>query len=278
VIVSGDSAKRVEVEHWSELLDNMELRLVGRLLHYFQAEGLEMHTRSESPMGAGIAGSSALCIAVAGALTAWTGRAIPDEQLMQIAMNVEAQVIDVPTGVQDFRPALYGGVSAIEMRVDGIRRVPLPVAAIDLQQRLVLAYTGASRNSGINNWDVTKRHIDGDEKVRLSFARIRDIAAAMRTALERRDWPEVGRQIAAEWDNRKQLAPGVTTPEIDSMLSAARKAGALGGKVCGAGGGGCLFCFGDPADIPAIRQALHESGARVLDFTIEARGLLIDRF
>jgi D-glycero-alpha-D-manno-heptose-7-phosphate kinase len=98
----------------------------------------------------------------------------------------------------------------------------------------------------------------------------------MRTALERRDWSEVGRQIAAEWDNRKQLAPGVTTPEIDAMLGAARNAGALGGKVCGAGGGGCLFCFGDPGDIPAIRQALHESGARVLDFTIEARGLLIE--
>ena len=62
------------------------------------------------------------------------------------------------------------------------------------------------------------------------------------------------------------------------MLDAARKAGAVGGKVCGAGGGGCLFCFGDPADIPAVRQALHEAGARVLDFTIEARGLVIDTF
>jgi D-glycero-alpha-D-manno-heptose-7-phosphate kinase len=113
--------------------------------------------------------------------------------------------------------------------------------------------------------------------VKRSFARIRDIAAAMRTALERRDWPEVGRQVSAEWDNRKQLAPGVTTPEIDAMLAAARTAGALGGKVCGAGGGGCLFCFGEPSDIPAIRQALADAGARVLDFDIEARGLIIDK-
>ena len=278
VIVSEDSQERVEAEHWSHLRDTHDLRLLGRLLHFFRAEGLELTTRSESPVGAGIAGSSALNIAVCGALNAWSGGHRTAEEIFQIAMNVEAQAIDVPTGVQDYRPAYYGGISAVELGVSGIRRVAIDVKPEELQSHIALAYTNASRNSGINNWDVTKRHIDGDGGVRRSFARIRDIAAAMRTALERRDWPEVGRQIGAEWDNRKQLAPGVTTPDIDAMLDAARKAGAVSGKVCGAGGGGCLFCFGDPADIPAIRQALHEAGARVLDFTIEARGLVIDTF
>lgn len=278
VIVSEDSDQRVEVDHWSELRDNHDLRLLGRLLHYFQAEGLELTTRSQSPLGAGIAGSSALNIAVCGALNAWSGGHRTADEIFQIAMNVEAQAIDVPTGAQDYRPAYFGGISAVELGVNGVRRIAINIRPEELQQRIALAYTNASRNSGINNWEVTKRHIDGDRGVQRSFARIRDIAAAMRTALERRDWPEVGRQIAAEWENRKQLAPGVTTPEIDRMLAAATSAGALGGKVCGAGGGGCLFCFGDPADIPAIRQALHESGARVLDFSIEARGLVIDTF
>jgi D-glycero-alpha-D-manno-heptose-7-phosphate kinase len=278
VIVSEDSNERVEVEHWSQLGDTHDLRLLGRLLHYFQAEGLELTTRSDSPVGAGIAGSSALNIAVCGALNQWTGGHRTADEIFQIAMNVEAQAIAVPTGAQDYRPAYYGGVSAVELGVNGVRRVALTVAPGELQARLALAYTNASRNSGINNWDVTKRHIDGDAGVRTAFARIRDIAALMRTALERRDWPEVGRQLAAEWDNRKALAPGVTTPAIDAMLAAAARAGSLGGKVCGAGGGGCLFCFGDPADIPAIRQALHESGARVLDFAIESRGLVIDTF
>lgn len=278
VIVSEDSDQRVEVDHWTELRDNHDLRLLGRLLHYFQAEGLELTTRSQSPLGAGIAGSSALNIAVCGALNAWSGGHRTADEIFQIAMNVEAQAIDVPTGAQDYRPAYFGGISAVELGVNGVRRVAINIRPDELQQRIALAYTNASRNSGINNWEVTKRHIDGDRGVQRSFARIRDIAAAMRTALERRDWPEVGRQIAAEWENRKQLAPGVTTPEIDRMLAAAASAGAQGGKVCGAGGGGCLFCFGDPADIPAIRQALHESGARVLDFSIEARGLIIDTF
>jgi len=278
VIISEDSDERVEVDHWSQLRDNHDLRLLGRLLHFFQAEGLEMRTRCESPVGAGIAGSSALNIAVCGALNAWSGGHRTADEIFQIAMNVEAQAIDVPTGAQDYRPAYFGGVSAVELGVSGVRRVAIDVRPEDLQQRIALAYTNASRNSGINNWDVTKRHIDGDTGVQRSFARIRDVAAAMRTALERRDWPEVGRQIGAEWTNRKQLAPGVTTPEIDAMLAAASAAGAVSGKVCGAGGGGCLFCFAEPEVIPAVRQALASAGARVLDFRIESRGLVIDKF
>ena len=276
VIVSEDTDRRVEVAHWSELKDNTELRLLGRLLHHFQVEGLELRTRSESPVGAGIAGSSALNIAVCGALMAWTESMLTDDELLHIAMNVEAQAIDVPTGVQDYRPALYGGISAVELGVSGVRRVAIPASVAELEARLVLAYTGATRNSGINNWEVTKRHIDGDRDVQQRFGRIRDIAVEMRAALERSDWPEVGRLIAAEWDNRKHLAPGVTTPDIDTLLDAARNAGALGGKVCGAGGGGCLFCLGAPDDVPAIRQALAARGARLLDFHIESEGLRVE--
>jgi D-glycero-alpha-D-manno-heptose-7-phosphate kinase len=272
-IVSEDTGRTVEAAHWSELRDNHELRLLGRLLHHFQASGLEVRTRCESPLGAGIAGSSALNIAVCAALAAWSDRQLGDLELMQIAMNVEAQAIDVPTGVQDYRPALYGGISAVELGVDGVRRVELPVSPRELEARLVLAYTNASRNSGINNWEVTKRHIDGDRDVQARFSRIRDIACDMREALERKDWPEVGRYVAADWENRKGLAPGVTTASIDSMLDAARRAGAWGGKVCGAGGGGCLFCLGDPADVPAIRGALEGAGARLLEFRIEQQGL-----
>ena len=275
-IFSEDTGTRVEADHWSDLRDNHDLKLLGRLLHYFQAEGLELRTRSESPVGAGIAGSSALNIAVCGALAAWCERALPDELLLRIAQNIEAQVIDVPTGVQDYRPALYGGISAVELNVDGIRRIPLHVEPLELQKRIVLAYTNASRNSGINNWEMTKRHIDGDREVQSRFARIRDVAVAMRASLERQDWPAVGQHVADEWENRKRLAPGVSTPAIDAMLDAAKAAGAWGGKVCGAGGGGCLVCIGEPDRAPAIREALAAHGARLLDYRIETEGLRID--
>jgi D-glycero-alpha-D-manno-heptose-7-phosphate kinase len=237
---------------------------------------VDVLTASESPVGAGIGGSSALNVAVCGALNRWTGTRLAPEELLQLAMNVEAQVINVPTGVQDYRPAMYGGVSAVELRVDGVRRVALDVDLSELERRIVLAYTGASRNSGINNWEITKRHIDGDRTVFGLFERIRDIAAAMREALERGDWMEVGRQIAAEWDTRKQLAPGVTTPLIDALIARASSAGTLAAKVCGAGGGGCLFCYAEPGAVPAVRQALVDGGAEVLACHIERAGLHVE--
>jgi len=139
----------------------------------------------------------------------------------------------------------------------------------------VLAYTGAPRNSGTNNWEITKRHLDGDQDVFDSFERIRDTAAAMRTALERGDWDEVGRQIAVEWTNRRRLAPGVTTPEIDTLVDRAAAAGATAAKVCGAGGGGCVFFYGPPGAKANITQAVSRSGARILEYRIEAEGLRV---
>jgi D-glycero-alpha-D-manno-heptose-7-phosphate kinase len=105
------------------------------------------------------------------------------------------------------------------------------------------------------------------------FERIRDTAARMREALQRSDWDEVGRAIAEEWENRKRLAPGVTTPAIDDLIARALQAGAISAKVCGAGGGGCLFCYGPPDRHAAIREALASGGARILDYRIERHGL-----
>ena len=276
-LISEDTGVEVDADGWQSLDGAWQLPLLARLVRYFHVSGIDLVTRSESPFGAGIAGSSALNVAVAGGLAAWAEREIAGETLLGIAMNVEAQVINVPTGAQDYRPAYYGGVSSVKLSVDGVRRVPLDIDLEELQSRLVLCYTRASRNSGINNWDVMKRHIDGDAEVFERFAHIRDIAVAMREALAKSDWPEVGRQLRLEWDNRKRLAPGVTTPDIDRMIDAAAAAGALGAKVCGAGGGGCLFCFTDPANVPAVRDALASSGAELLDFHIEATGLKISR-
>ena len=273
VLRSEDTGRVVEAEHWSELRHQHDLRLLSLIGHFFEAHSLTLTTTSESPAGAGIAGSSALNVAVCAAFAAWSRRHYEPEALLQIAMNIEAQTINVPTGLQDYRPALYGGVAALELDVDGIHRVPLDIDARELESRLVLCYTGEPRNSGTNNWEITKRHIDGDRHIFDCFERIRDTAAAMRAALERGDWDEVGRQIAVEWDNRKRLAPGVTTPTIDALIARASAAGATAAKVCGAGGGGCLFCYGQPAAQPAIAEALAAGGARVLEYRVETEGL-----
>jgi D-glycero-alpha-D-manno-heptose-7-phosphate kinase len=272
-IVSDDAGTSVEAADWLALDPHGPLPLLARLVRYFRAESLCLTTRSESPMGAGIAGSSAMTIAVCGALAAWTGVTLEAETMLALAQNIEAQTINVPTGVQDYRPARYGGISAVELAVDAVRRVALDVDPRQLEARAVLAFTNTSRDSGINNWEITRRHIDGDRDVFDALERIRDVAVAMRAALVRGDWPEVGRQISLEWEHRKALAPGVATPTVDRMLAAARAAGAVGGKLCGAGGGGCLFCLAEPADIPAVRVALAAAGASLMEFAVDQRGL-----
>src|SRR5215468_11640668 len=270
---SIDTKRQQSAPRWQDLDPHAELPLLALLARHYGLANATLTTRGESPAGAGIAGSSALAIAVCGALARYTGASMDEELMLQTAMNVECQTIRVPTGVQDYRPALYGGVAAIELAVDGIHRVALDVDARELERRIVLAYTGAPRNSGTNNWEITKRHIDGDQHIFDCFERIRDTAVDMRTALARGDWDEVGRQIAKEWDNRKRLAPGVSTPAIDDLMARARAAGATAAKVCGAGGGGCLFCFGPPAARDRIAAALSAGGARLLDYRIETEGL-----
>jgi D-glycero-alpha-D-manno-heptose-7-phosphate kinase len=272
---SLDGGRQLTVAHWSELSASGELPLLALLARHYRLENASLVTRGESPAGAGIAGSSALTIAACGALSRWTGAPADPESVMQVAMNVECQTIRVPTGVQDYRPAVYGGIAAVELDVDGVRRMALDIDPRELERRTVLAYTGAPRNSGTNNWEITKRHLDGDQHTFDCFERIRDVAVALRRALEKGDWDEVGRQIALEWDNRKRLAPGVTTPALDGLIARASAAGATAAKVCGAGGGGCLIAYGPPAAHSSIRAALAAGGAQVLDYRIEAEGFRI---
>jgi D-glycero-alpha-D-manno-heptose-7-phosphate kinase len=273
VIRSEDTGVTVEADDWRQLRAESRLRLLSLLAHFFEASGITLTTSCLSPAGAGIAGSSALNVATCAALAKWKREHYEPEALLQLAMNVEAQAINVPTGLQDYRPALYGGLAALELDVDGIKRVPLDADLHELQRRMVLCYTGEPRNSGTNNWEITKRHIDGDAHIFDCFERIRDTAAAMRQALTRADWDGIGRAIDEDWDNRKRLAPGVTTPAIDDLVLRARGAGATAAKVCGAGGGGCLIAYGPPAQRASIRDALAAGGARILDFQFERHGL-----
>jgi len=275
-LTSEDTGEEV-IAAGPDELPTETLPLVARLVRHFGARGVEVRTRSGSPVGAGIAGSSAMAVAVAGGLAAWTGRALGDAELLTVVMNIEAQVLGVPTGVQDYRPAFYGGVSAVEMTAAGVTRVGLGVSPGELGRRLVLAYTGASRNSGINNWDVMMRRLNGDAQVVQAFDGIRDAAAGVRRALERADWRGVAAHLSREWDHRKRLAPGVTTPEIELLLERAWDAGALAGKVCGAGGGGCVVWLVEPDRRAAVADAATRAGATVLPITVEQDGLRVER-
>jgi D-glycero-alpha-D-manno-heptose-7-phosphate kinase len=247
------------------------------LVRFFAPErGLRVETDSQSPAGAGISGSSALMIATTAALARFTGRDLDLETMRVIAQNVEAQVIRVPTGCQDYYPALYGGVSVIHLDPDGIRRVAIPVAPEEIEMRFVLAYTGAPRQSGINNWEVFKSHINGDKHVFRNLEKIAAIARDMHQALLRHDWEDVARLLREEWKLRRTNAPGITTPLIDKLIAVARKNGGRAAKVCGAGGGGCVLIMVEEGAKEAVADAVARAGGRILPLQVAREGLRVD--
>jgi D-glycero-alpha-D-manno-heptose-7-phosphate kinase len=220
-----------------------------------------------------LAGSSALNIACIGALNRLAGNRYDERKFITIAANIETTVIRVPAGFQDYYSALYGGTSCIHFRPDGIEREALRIDVETLERRIVICYTGEPRLSGTNNWEITKNHIDGDAELFKLFDGIRDSSARMREALVKNDWQEVSTIMREAYPGRKRLAPGVATPQMDRLVEKALGNGAEAAKVCGAGGGGCLFCYGPPAARAAIAEALAVGGARLLDYRIETEGL-----
>ena len=252
------------------------LPIAARLLQFFAPkQGALIETDSESPAGAGISGSSALMISTTAALARFTDRNLSLEQMRVIAQNVEAQIIEVPTGCQDYYPALYGGVSAIRLDADGIHREAVPIAPEEIESRFVLAYTGAPRKSGINNWEVFKAHINGDKRVFRNFERIAAIARSMHQALLAADWDGVARLLREEWKLRRTNAPGITTPLIDKLIEVAGKNGGRAAKVCGAGGGGCVIFLVEKGAASRVATAIGDAGARVLPLQVARDGMRI---
>jgi D-glycero-alpha-D-manno-heptose-7-phosphate kinase len=253
-----------------------KLPLLAYIVRFFKPDmGFEMFTDSEAPSGAGISGSSSLLITTGSALNKLTGAGYNIEKIREIAQNVEARIINVPTGCQDYYPAMYGGVSAIDLTAAGIKHNTLPVDLDDFNRRIVLAYSGKPRNSGINNWEVTKAHIDGDKAVYRNFERIAAISHALRTALAKPDWDEAARLIRDEWTNRRKNAPGITTELIDRLIASAKRAGSQAAKVCGAGGGGCVFFLVKPGSKEAVQQAIAAEGAEILDVKVAPQGVRV---
>lgn len=253
-----------------------KLPLLAYLVDFFApTQGFVMETDSEAPAGAGISGSSSLIISIASALNKMLGAGHSIEKIREIAQNNEARIIRVPTGCQDYYPAMYGGVSAIDMDCAGIHRKEIAVDQADFNSRIVLAYTGEPRNSGINNWEVNKAYIDGDKQVHRNFEKISAIANGMRSAMESSDWNEVAKLLREEWMNRKKNAPTISTPLIDKLVETTRKAGARGAKVCGAGGGGCVFFLVEPGSKEKVGAVIEAAGATVLPVTVAPKGVRV---
>ena len=266
------------LDRMNELAHEPRLELLSKLVYFFKPEtGFNMITESEAPAGAGLAGSSTLNIACIGALNQLVGNRYAPERFIPIAAAVECRVIKVPTGYQDYYSAQYGGVSAIHFGPEGMRREELKIDTETLQKRIAVCYTGEPRNSGTNNWEITKRHIDGDRELFDIFEGIRDDSLNLREALLANDWNRAGEILREAHPHRKRLSPNITTQHMDELIEKAMANGAIAAKVCGAGGGGCIAFFCEDGARESVERSLanEEEGTEVLEWKLCNDGLVV---
>jgi D-glycero-alpha-D-manno-heptose-7-phosphate kinase len=207
------------------------------------------------------------------------GEAHHPRELIDLAANVEAAAIEVPTGKQDHIAAVHGGLSFIDFGYRGYELTTIrdEQCLRQLEEMLILSYTGQGHFSGMNNWEVTKRFIDKDPNVRDKLIQIRDISRKAASTLRDQNWSYLSDLIQSEWDIRRTLAPGVSTAPIEAMMEAARSAGALANKVCGAGGGGCMITLVSPNNRSKVVDALAAAGADVIDIQAARQGITVRR-
>jgi D-glycero-alpha-D-manno-heptose-7-phosphate kinase len=261
---------RVETVHELEEIQHPAVR--GVLSEFKVRVGLEIHHDADLPARSGLGSSSSFTVGLINALRALEGRMSTAEHLAREAIRIEQEVIGENVGSQDQIWAAYGGTNVIDFRPDGsfgVTPVIMPPGRREaLSRHLMLFFTGFSRIAS----DVAGKKIQNllarERQLRAMRQMVDEGIAILQD--ESRDVAEIGRLLHQGWMMKRELADGVSTGAIDEIYAAARGAGAIGGKLLGAGGGGFMLIFAEPDRQDAVAEALH--GLVRVRFTIGAPG------
>ncbi|MBI4054521.1 MAG: GHMP kinase [Elusimicrobia bacterium] len=232
---------------------------------------IEITSMADIPGGTGLGSSSSFTVGLLHALHAYGGQFQSSEELARQACEVEIEKLGEPIGKQDQYIAAYGGLEFIQFNPDGSVFVsPIicsPATKEALQMRLLLFYTGKKRSAASI---LTQQKEDTGKKKEI-LKKILQLAQDLRCELQK-DHPEaLGEILKAGWSYKKQVASKVSAPEIDQAYEAALRAGAAGGKILGAGGGGFLLLYCDENRQEAVRRAL-EPALKKIPFQLEPQG------
>ena len=269
-----DSGKASTAATPQELAHMEGAEIAGRLLSFFAPERpLAITTHSEAPPQAGLGASSSLGISIAGALNGLTGFRYGSRELIDIVKDVEVELLRTMTGAQDHYPPVFGGAQCLWWRKLGHEREVVPVDAERFQERFLLAYSHQPHRSGATNWEVVKRFIEADPKTVAAVERSGRTAVRVRDALVASDLDRVATLIGEDWQARREMAPAVSSPELEELIAAASEGGASAAKVCGAGGGGCMILAVPDGKRQNVTDAVVEAGGSVLSYHLTPRGL-----
>jgi D-glycero-alpha-D-manno-heptose-7-phosphate kinase len=242
------------------------LGLVRRHLEFWKpAKGFHLKTRSESPVGGGLGGSSSMCIGLLKAFSQWMGHESNKAETILWASNIEAQILKMPTGTQDYYPAYEAGLHLIHYGPWGARDELINFPLKDFRERMFLVYTGKPHHSGMNNWQVIKGALDRDPAVLKGLANLRQVALDLEKACRSGQWESLPELFNREFEHRVALSPAFTCPEIESLKEVVLRSGGQAVKICGAGGGGCVMVWSPPEKKQQVLSECQKSGYQVLN-------------
>jgi D-glycero-alpha-D-manno-heptose-7-phosphate kinase len=246
-------------------------RLVGP-----DAGGFDLLLHSNAPPGSGLGASSAMMVALVGVLKEFGGVPLTDYELAEEAHTIERDQLGIRGGRQDQYAAAFGGFNFIELHADHVVVNPLRVApdvVLELEHNLLLCYTGTTRQSDHIIDDQMSRFEAGNSDAVEGLRAQKELAVKLKDALMQRHLGDVGSLLDTAWQTKKLLSTRISNERIDGLYTEARAAGALGGKVAGAGGGGylLLYCCHDRKH--EVAKRMQELGATVSDFAFEPSGL-----
>ena len=275
-ITSSDYRTFYRHDEQAGLLWDGDLRLPRAILSHFGVKrGLSMFLASEIPPGTGLGSSSTVAVAIVKAISTALGLYFDPSELAKVACYIELEKLGEPIGKQDQYAAAFGGLNWIEFNAHGVRVEPLSIPLqirCRLERNLLLFFTGSSRSASRILEKQGESSRQQDRKVLEALHTVRAMAYEARDALERSDLRALGELLHENWVQKKQFANGVSNRAIDEAYELARSAGAVGGKITGAGGGGFLLLYCEPADQEGVTQALEAKGLKRMDFRFEYSG------
>jgi D-glycero-alpha-D-manno-heptose-7-phosphate kinase len=256
-----------------------DLALPRAIVHHFGVHrGLSMFLASEVPPGTGLGSSSTVAVAVIKALSTLCGQSLSRQEIAELACFIEIEKLGMPIGKQDQYAAAYGGLNAIYFRREGVTVQPVraaPEVIRALERNILLFFTGTARNSAQILSQQRDSSARDDPRVIESLHVIKAIAQETLSCFERGDLRRYGELLHASWQRKKELAQGITNPQIDECYDLALQNGALGGKITGAGGGGFLMLYCEEPYQERVTQALESRGLRRMDFRFDHGGVRV---
>ncbi len=241
-----------------------------------ESDSLKLFLHSDAPPGTGLGSSSTMVVALVGAFQRYLRQAWTSYEVAELAYEIERREFGMKGGRQDMYAAAFGGFNFMEFGAQRTIVNPLkiqPDVVNELAYRLLLCYTGTSHYSN----DIIERQQQSYVEKRGDTVNAMDatkqLALDMKNELLRGNLDEMGRLLDEGWQVKKRFTDGITNPRIDAFYDRAREAGALGGKLVGAGGGGYLLLFCDFARRAKVQKAVQAAGGRVEDFSLEPEGL-----